>query len=874
MVPAKLSHYRLEEQIGAGGMGVVYRAHDEQLERDVGIKVLPAGSLTDEGARKRFRKEALSLAKLNHPNIATVHEFGTESNTDFLVTEFIAGITLDSKLASGALPADEVIRLGIQLTDGLSAAHEHGIVHRDLKPANLRLTPDGRLKILDFGLAQLMPHVTDLTITATATNSHEVSGTLPYMAPEQLRGEKADARNDIWSTGAVLYEMATGKRPFPQTNPSLLIDAILNQPPEAPSKVNPAVTAEMDGIILKALAKDPKARYQTARELSHDLEHPPTPSSMMARVRLGHAKRWLMAGGIVIAVLAIAVSGYLVIHKIKGSDAVVSKAPHRRTVAVLGFKNLTGDDQKAWLSTALSEMLTTELSEGGQLRTIPGESVAQMKLSLALSDADTFSPKTLSRIRQNLGSDNVVMGSYVKLGNGQLRLDIRLQDTKAGETLAAVSEKGSEDQIDDLIAKAGAELRAKLGIDPLSVEQSAVVRAALPTNAEAAKLYSQGLEDLRLFNPLAARDVLEKSTSLEPGFAPAHSALAEAWSSLGYDDKAKAQAKQALDLSGGASREERLQIEGRSHQILGEWPKAAESYRALWEFFPDRVDYGLSLTGSQMSGGQVKDAEATLVELRKLTVSEADAARIDLMDANIGAGQGDLKRQVAMAESSINEGRAIGANLLVAGALLLDGDGQNKMGQQDKAIQLITEGKDLYELSGNRRGAANALLKTGDVFFDEGNFKAARKDFDDALAVYREIGAQKSIRNSQERIGNVLYGQGKPLESETYYNQALQFDRTVHEPSALASDYGNIGNAMDDLGDLKGALKMQLQSLDAFNEINNKSGASETLYDLGNLSAEMGALGEAKKYYDQALAIAKETSYRVGEPYPMSGFGD
>jgi serine/threonine protein kinase len=202
MLPTKLSHYTLEEQIGAGGMGVVYRAHDERLERDVGIKVLPAGSLADESARKRFRKEALSLAKLNHPNIATVHEFGTESDTDFLVTEYIAGTTMDSKLAEGALPLSEVVRLGIQLTEGLAAAHERGIVHRDLKPANLRLTPDGRLKILDFGLAQLMPHVSDLTITATVTNSHEVSGTLPYMAPEQLRGEKANASNDIWSAGS------------------------------------------------------------------------------------------------------------------------------------------------------------------------------------------------------------------------------------------------------------------------------------------------------------------------------------------------------------------------------------------------------------------------------------------------------------------------------------------------------------------------------------------------------------------------------------------------------------------------------------------------------------------------------------------------
>jgi tetratricopeptide (TPR) repeat protein len=873
MFPNKLSHYRIEEQIGAGGMGVVYRAHDEQLERDVGIKVLPAGSLADDGVRKRFRKEALALAKLNHPNIATVHEFGTDSNTDFLVTEYIAGITLDSRLAEGALAPQEVIRLGIQLTQGLSAAHAQGIVHRDLKPANLRLTPDGRLKILDFGLAQLMPRVSDLSATATETQSHEVSGTLPYMAPEQLRGDKANASNDIWSTGAVLYEMATGKRPFPQTNPSLLIDAILHQPPEPPSKINPAVSAELDGVILKALAKVPSQRYRSAGELTADLENPPSPSPGTITLRVKFAWRWLAMGIAAILLIGVAV-GYFFIHRSKPVSSTTTAMPHRRAVAVLGFKNLSGDPQKSWLSTALSEMLTTELGEGDQLRTIPGESVAQMKLSLALPDADSFSKKTLGRIRQNLGSDDVVMGSYVVLGNGQLRLDLRLQDTKAGETLATVSEKGSEEQIDDLIGKAGAELRSKLGVQALSEAQTAVVRASLPSNPEAARLYSQGLQDLRVYNALSARDALEKATAIEPSFAPAHSDLAEAWASLGYDDKAKAQAKQALDLSAGSSREDRLLIEGRSHELLHEWPKAIETYRALWEFFPDRVDYGLLLIRAQVSGGLVNDAENTLAQVRKLTVLEAEAARIDLMEASLRSQQGDLKREKVIAEQAENESRAIGANLMVAGALVFEGDAVERMGQPDQAVQYFVKAKDLYNLAGNRRGAANTLLQEGDVLLDKGSFKAARKDYEDALMVYREIGAQRSTRNSLERIGNVLYSQGKPLESESYYNQVLQYDQTIHEPSALASDYGNIGNALDDLGDLEGALHMQQQSLDAFNEVSDKQNASETLYDLGNVATEMGDLGGANKYYDQALTITKAISYRMGEPYPIAGQGD
>ncbi|HMH02297.1 MAG TPA: serine/threonine-protein kinase, partial [Terriglobales bacterium] len=272
MVGQTLSHYRILEQIGAGGMGVVYLAHDERLERDVALKVLPAGTLADEASRKRFRREALTLSKLNHPNIATVFDFDADDDTDFLVTEYITGVTLDAKLAGGALPWKEVVGLGRQLAEGLQAAHAKGIVHRDLKPANLRLTSDGRLKILDFGLAQFVQPEGNLAPTMSLTTSQQITGTLPYMAPEQLRGEPADMRSDIWAAGAVLYEMSTGRRPFPETIGPLLIDSILNRTAEPPSKLNPQIPVGLQNIVMKALEKDPAQRYQSARELGSDLD--------------------------------------------------------------------------------------------------------------------------------------------------------------------------------------------------------------------------------------------------------------------------------------------------------------------------------------------------------------------------------------------------------------------------------------------------------------------------------------------------------------------------------------------------------------------------------------------------------------------------
>jgi serine/threonine-protein kinase len=246
-----LGHYRLIEQIGAGGMGVVFRAHDEQLQRDVAVKILPTGLFADDATRKQFRTEALAVGKLSHPNIAMAFDFGEERGVDYLVTEYIPGVNLDEMLGQQPLPQKEVLELGIQLARGLEAAHREHVIHRDLKPGNLRVNPDGQLKILDFGLAKLVEPI-ELAETANLNTSLSVTGTLPYMAPELLRAEPADARCDIWAAGTVLYEMATGKRAFPDRQPSLLIDAILHYDPVRPCLINPEVSAALEMVILKA----------------------------------------------------------------------------------------------------------------------------------------------------------------------------------------------------------------------------------------------------------------------------------------------------------------------------------------------------------------------------------------------------------------------------------------------------------------------------------------------------------------------------------------------------------------------------------------------------------------------------------------------
>jgi serine/threonine protein kinase len=304
MIEQTLGHYRILEEIGRGGMGVVYRALDERLERDVALKVLPAGTLADDAARRRFRKEALALSKVSHPNIAVVHDFDTQGAVDFLVMEYVAGTPLAEKLAPGGLPEREVLRLGIQLTDGLEAAHAAGVVHRDLKPGNLRLTPDGRLKILDFGLAKRYRPLTDSEPTESMSGAWGPVGTLPYVAPELLRGEEADPRSDLYSAGVVLYEMTTGRRPHRETDPSALRRAILHEAPSPPSHSNRRVGTGLESLILKALDKDPERRYQSARELRVDLERLSTPGTGVPPPsrRALPRRRWTAAAGIAAAI--------------------------------------------------------------------------------------------------------------------------------------------------------------------------------------------------------------------------------------------------------------------------------------------------------------------------------------------------------------------------------------------------------------------------------------------------------------------------------------------------------------------------------------------------------------------------------------------
>lgn len=492
MVGRTLGHYRILEKIGTGGMGEVYRARDEHLDRDVAIKILPAGTLADQGARKRFHKEALALSKLNHPNIASVFDFDTHAGLDFLVMEHIPGLTLSEMLQDGPLTEKDVLHLGMQLAEALAAAHAQGVVHRDLKPGNLRVMPDRRLKMLDFGLAKLWRPAREAGTTESLTETHALAGTLPYMAPEQLQGKAVDARSDLWAAGVVLYEMATGRRPFRETLMSTLIAAIAHQAPTPPTQLSPKISARLEDIILKCLEKGAETRYQSAKELLIDLRRiSMTPHGREPTVRRRQAPR---RGRI-------------------------------RSLAVLPLENLSEDPAQEYFVDGMTEALITDLAKIGALRVISRTSAMRYK------DTD----KCVPEIARELNVDAVVEGSVLRAGD-RVRITAQLIDAARDEHLWAESyERDLRDilTLQSQVAQAIAgEIRVKL-----SPQERTRLATARPVNPAAHEAYLKGRYHWSKWHAEGLKKAVEYSQQAiekDPTYAPAYAGLAEAYVFLGY----------------------------------------------------------------------------------------------------------------------------------------------------------------------------------------------------------------------------------------------------------------------------------------------------------------------------------------------------
>ena len=891
--------YVIEKELGRGGMSHVFAGRDLKLGRRVAIKFLAKG-LHDDQELRRFEQEARAAGSLNHPHVLTVHDIGMHEGNPYIVSELLEGGTLREYLDGAPFALNKVTDFAAQLADGLAAAHDRGIVHRDLKPENLFITRDGRLKILDFGLAKLLAPENENPdrkprVPAAQTQTGAILGTVGYMCPEQVRGEPADRRSDIFSAGAILYEMLSGTRAFKAGSLVETAYAILN---DDPADLPDQIPVELQEVVWRCLEKEPEERFQSARDLAFQLQRLPLSSGTRSETgSTGEAgkpspqlaRRWHLRWPLAIAgALALSVALLLATNverwreRLLGgiSTAKQGAAPApikaRRSVAVLGFKNLSGRPDNAWLSTALSEMLTTELAAGEKLRTIPEENVARMKVELAVKEAETLAPDSLARVRKNLGADLVVVGAYVGLGNeagGQIRLDVRLQDSAAGETIAAIAQTGTEKNLFELVSITGAQLRKKLGVDDLSTAEAAVVRASLPAVPNAARLYSEGLDKLHIFDALGARELLERAVLEDPSHALAHSALSLAWSRLGYEAKAQDEAKKAFDLSANLSREERLRIEGRYRETTHEWNKAVEIYQTLWDFFPDNVDHGLRLVQAQISAGRGKAALATAESLSKLPPPARDDPAISLAEAQAAQSLSDFKRQQEAAARAAAKGEARETKLLVAAARLLEGTALRALGEPLKARTAYEEAQGIYAAAGDRAGVARARNHIATFLKDRGDLVGAKAAFEEAMAFWRGVGNPAAVATLLNNTANVLIDQGDLEGAKQMHEQALVIRRELGNKSGMFSSLIGIGNVLYGEGNWAGAKRRYQESLAIARELEDRSKISLALNNLATLLMEQGDLAGARNSFQELLILRRELGDKIGLAFALHNLG-
>ena len=533
LVGELIGHYRIESLIGIGGMGEVYLARDERLGRKVALKLLPEALTTDETQLSRFKNEARSASALNHPNILTVYEIGAEGNRQFIATEFIEGITLRASLACGRMNLHAALEIAVQVASALAAAHETGVVHRDIKPENIMLRPDGYVKVLDFGIAKLTeqrPASDDHEVGTTAvlqTRPGLVLGTARYMSPEQTRGQKVDARSDIWSLGVVLYEMVGGSPPFHGETPSDCIASILTTEPPPLSGVLPDVPLKLESILQKALRKNSDERYQTIKEMLADLRNlkgeleaesslPQTKAraeSIVSKIKRHKRGVLLTLAAAILAAAAVAYSFFFV---------APAPLPNEKSIAVLPFENLSEEKSNAYFADGIQDEILTRLSKIADLKVISRTSTQRYKNT----------SQNLSEIANQLGVANLLEGSVQKT-NDQVRVNVQLiRAANDSHLWAETFDRKLTDifSVESEVAKAIADqLRAKL------TGQEEQVIAARPTdNPEAYDAYLRGLAyTLKTgdspANALGAQKYLKEAVRLDPKFALS-------WALLSYVD--------------------------------------------------------------------------------------------------------------------------------------------------------------------------------------------------------------------------------------------------------------------------------------------------------------------------------------------------
>jgi tetratricopeptide (TPR) repeat protein len=844
-----VGRYVVRERIGQGGMGVVYAAHDPELDRLVALKVLRVDPTGDEAAvRTRVQREAQALARLAHPNVVAVYDVGTSAHGIFIAMEMVDGETLRAWLRQPR-PWRTVLDVFVHAGRGLEAAHHAGLIHRDFKPDNVLVGKDGRVRVTDFGLARLTgtedthaPTVADSPLTLSVTRTGALLGTPAYMAPEQLCGDPVDARADIFSFCVALYEALYRTRPFIGNNVAELRVAIVQnrvaKPP--PSRV----PRRPQKVLARGLRAAPEERFATMGELLAALDVAARPL-----VRRGAALAAL-------ALLALLLLVAAIVGRTRHPPAAWVVSHGRPAVAVLRAHN-RGDGDADWLATALEESVAAALTAGERVHVVAPAEVARAQGELGPGEP-ALDATARAQLRRRLGADFLVTGRF-REQRGRVSVELQLVDVASGDHVALDDETVPDTELDTLAERLAAGVRQRLGLPSLGPGEAQLART-FPSRPEAMRAYAEGLMRQRAFDARGARERLERAVAVEPDNPMVHSALAQAWTDLGFTKKAQDEAERAFNLSSGLTREQRLSLEAQYLALARRWPRAIEIDRALVTFFPDNLDYRLLLAQAQARAGQGQEALATVASTRQLPHADGDP-RVSMAEERAAYYVTDFKHMRAAAERAAAEARAVHAPLYAGFALYRAGVAMRELGDLAGAATVDQQARQILHDAGDRAGEAQAITELAVVARMQGRLSDALPLFETAIAVARTVGNEWYLINYEGKLAIALQQVTQMARAKQLYEEGLARARALGEHLEIGSLLTNYSNVQLALGDLDGAIASVAEAQSIYKDTSERRWGAMAHLMMAELLRDRDRLVEARAEYDQAMQVLGDKAH-------------
>jgi tetratricopeptide (TPR) repeat protein len=887
------TRYHIIRRLGAGGMGAVYQAWDRELEVTVALKVIHPWAASNPDAAKdlerRFKRELLLARQITHRNVVRIHDLGEVDGIKYITMPYLEGADLSHVLRGGPLPVTRVVLIARQVAAGLVAAHEAGVVHRDLKPSNIMVDAEDHACIMDFGIARSL---SASTVTGL-TREGAVVGTVEYMAPEQALGRELDHRADIYAFGLIVYDMLSQRRQASQESSIADLVARLHKAPPPLRQEHPELPEALEAIVSRCLEPDPSARFQTTRELAIALDSldadgqarpgtvglpvrpavsdapPAEPRTLTRRVR-----RALWAVPAILLVLGAGV--YFLFQQQRqrppdadGSTGTSGSAPASAvSLAVVPFRNATGDPSLDWLGPNLAELLQRDIGQSAALRLVPSGRLQQTIRDLKLPPDQAIDPAALVRLADFVSADTIVWGQYVKLGS-EIRIDATVQDVKRQRSVPVKVQASSDADLLGAIETLARSVRENLAVSP-EASKALASHVLKPSSRSMAALryYNEGLSLAREGRSQEAIEKFRSSTGEDPQFALAFSKLGLTYAALGYDTEAERASRSAVALSDSLPEPEKYLVRATHARIMNDYPQAIDLYSTLMKSAPENEEVLFDLAQLYETTGEYDKAGEFYARLVAQDANYVDAllalGRVEIRRGNPQGGLESLARAQSLAIRLDNpQQRAAIAHAM--------GVAYKVMNKPEEALRQYQEALDIRTRLGEKRGIAVSLNEMAQVLESLGRADEARASYQKALGVRRDIGDRRGIGDTLIDLGNFLSDRGQYDEALRLFKESLQIQHEVGEPAGEALCLHNIGNVYLSKGQFDDALTYFERALQLRETLKVPGDIADTVHNLAETSSRLGQFDQALQRYLRALELRRGTDDRRGAAIESNG---